>query len=203
MFAGTKFNLATLGPQQFTAWTTPWGAKVEKGILAVDVDFSKVTDADGNFDPKKISTGDTCLPRTYCTATGGKCGCDTGKLGVLGKLNPNYVNVCKNICENWSMTDIDCPKTGCLGFKFTMPPNFRADDRFVLPEPEAFPATVKDVNGNDVIDPITQKPALNSWSENSLQRTDTLPDKSTNVGGCYYADDKTPNDTNTKCKVAD
>jgi hypothetical protein len=55
-------------------------------------------------------------------------------------LSPNYVHVCENVCSHWAVKDIDCPKGGCLGFKFTIPGGFKAAGQFERPKPTEYPA---------------------------------------------------------------
>ncbi len=194
---GVRIDASTLPlpPGAVEDWSAaPWTVTPDptrKDVVDVTVDFNKVTGID--LDPEKLNADqsymdETCQPHTYCTkvTSGAKttCGCDPKKLGVLGLLNPNYLNVCKNICEHWAVKDLDCPKGGCLGFQFTLSPNFEAKDQLERPAPTAYPAA--------------------DWDKTVLAPTKTAPDKSANPGGCYYSPAQTPNDgKNSTCKVAD
>ncbi len=193
---GVRMNVTGSPTPQDANWKMPWSVhpakdgdgKLVPGVMQVDVDFDpKMTGID--LDPKKLEAGEkvmdeTCQPHTFCSKTGGTCGCDASKLDILGKLNPKFENVCKNICGHWAVKDLDCPKGGCLGFKFKLANDFVADDKVHRPPPSAYPATV--VDGTPLL------------------RTGTLPDKETNKGGCYYA--KIPSASekpDNTCKVAD
>ena len=155
------------------------------GVVNVEVDFSKIDSKDGNLDPANVSSGDTCQPSTYCKVSGGKCGCDESKLGVLASLSPNYKKVCKNVCEHWAVQDIDCPKEGCFGFQFTMAPDFKPDDAIHRPKPSAYPMD-------------DQSP----WKTIVLTPTAKAPDTPKSTGDCSYA--VVPSDAaGSTCKVAD
>ncbi len=194
---GVKVNASVmpLPPGAVTPWKAPWTVTndARKGVVNVEVDFSKVDPKDANLDPTHLDPAisymdETCQPHTYCTkvASGAKttCGCDETKLGVLGLLSPGYKNVCKNICEHWAVKDLDCPKGGCLGFQFTLSPGFEAKDQLERPAPTPYPAA--------------------TWDAISLLRTLTAPDKGQNAEGCFYSDKQTPNDRKgSACKVAD
>jgi hypothetical protein len=193
--AGVRMNVTGTPTPKDANWKLPWSVhpvkddqqKVVTGVMQVDVDFSKaVTNVE--LDPTKLDDnevkGETCQPHTFCSQTGSTCGCDTSKLGILGKLNPKFENVCKNICGHWAVKDLDCPKGGCLGFKFRLADDFVADDKLHRPPPSAYPRAV--VEGT------------------ALLPTTTLPDKAANPGGCYYA--KIPSASekpDNTCKVAD
>jgi hypothetical protein len=165
------------------SWATAHMDADNKNVLDVEGDFSLAKDV--NLNPKNLSTDETCQPRTYCSKVGSgdttTCACDEKKLGVLGLLNPNYKNVCNNVCSHWAVEDIDCPKDGCLGFQFTLPDGFKATDQYERPKPLPYPDT---------------------WAITVLRRTATSPDSSTNPDGCYYADNQIPNDHGT-CKVVE
>jgi hypothetical protein len=159
----------------------------------VDFDFRKVKqdkDNKTNLDPKNLASDDTCQPRSYCSKASGTCRCDKDKLGILGLLDPKYKNVCENVCREWAVKDIDCPKGGCLGFKFTMPDDFKAQDQFERPKPLQF------------VDPKKPTDFDKPWKDIVFKPTTKLPDKDTNVGGCHYTAAQIPND-NSACKVAD
>ena len=182
-------------PTEGANWVMPWkvhpvkddDGKLVPGVMQVDVDFSQVTNVE--LDPTKLDADakvmdETCQPHTFCSKSGGKCGCDATKLGLLEQLNPKFVNVCKNICEHWAVKDLDCPKGGCLGFKFKLANDFVADDKLHRPPPSAYPAAV--VGGTPLLP------------------TTTLPDKAANTGGCYYAKIPSANEeASNTCKVAD
>ena len=195
---GVRVDITSLNQKSFSNWKDyPWTAHLDEAnpnVVDVDVDFRKVKEGpDTNLDPKKLDSDltymdDTCQPHTYCTkqSTGGKttCGCDTKKLGVLGLLSPNYLHVCENVCSHWAVEDIDCPKGGCLGFKFTMPDGFKAGGQFERPKPTEYPA-----------DP---------WNAIKFVTTTKPPDNAANVGGCHYSDKQVPSDKlDSTCKVRD
>jgi cell migration-inducing and hyaluronan-binding protein len=187
---GTRVNISGLSKASFGPWNQdngkPWTAKMDEdnpNVVDVDFDFRKVKqDNKTNLNPKNLASDDTCQPRSYCSKASGSCACEKTKLGILGLLDPNYKNVCDNVCKEWAVKDIDCPKGGCLGFKFTMPENFKAQDQFERPKPLQF----------------VDKP----WKEIVFKPTTTSPDGAPNAGGCHYTAAQIPNDS-TACKVAD
>ena len=76
--------------------------------------------------PKK-----TLAVRCFCEFKDGACGCKADQQSA----SPDE---CKNACENWSTKDIRCPKGGCLGFAFTLPEKFVADDLKGAPYTKCF-----------------------------------------------------------------
>jgi cell migration-inducing and hyaluronan-binding protein len=193
-FKGVRMGIDTLPlvPKAVDkpSWATAHMDADNKNMLDVVVDFSLAKDV--NLNPKNLSTDETCQPRTYCSKVGSgdtaTCTCDEKKLGVLGLLNPNYKNVCNNVCSHWAVEDIDCPKGGCLGFQFTLRGGFKATDQYERPKPLPYPDAISD--------------STSPWVTTVLRRTATSPDGSANPGGCYYADNQIPNDRGT-CKVAE
>lgn len=194
--SGVQVDVSTmpLPASAITAWSKKpfWTVKPGKrpGVLDIEVDFSKVPAE--LLDPRHLSStltdlDETCEPHTFCSKTaegsGARCGCDTSKLGALGLLNSNFVNVCKNVCEHWAVKDLDCPSSGCLGIKFTLPGSFVANDRFELPVPQAYPAT--------------------PWTAIKFAPTASQPDSAPTDAGCHYTAAQTPNDASSTCKVAD
>jgi hypothetical protein len=178
--------------------TRDTGPGSNPGVVNVNLDFTKIDPKildPENLNPDISYMDETCQPHTYCTKVAGAgkttCGCDEKKLGALGLLNPFYKNVCKNICEHWAVKDLDCPKGGCYGFKFTMPQGspqaFEAKDQMERPRPVVYPT-----------DPS------NPWATIDFVGTKTMPDDKSNKGGCFYAANHTPSDKpNSACKVAD
>ena len=161
--------------------------------VAVTVDFKKAKDAGISLDPKHLKAGkdtmdETCQPHDFCKKSEGEnptCTCDDKKLGVLGLLNPAIKNVCKNICEEWAVKDLDCPEGGCLGFQFTLSKDFQAKDQMIRPKPT--------------------DPDDKSWTR-ILTQTKTVPDNQaggSKASSCFYPTDKIPNDSTGNCKVAD
>jgi len=180
----------------FLTVTRDAGPGSNPGVVNVNVDFSNdaFKQAYPNiFDPKNLKPDlsymdETCQPHTYCKkvagAKGTVCGCDETKLGVLGLLSPFYKNVCKNICENWAVKDLDCPKDGCFGFKFTMPPEgFEAKDQMERPRPAVYPSGPTD-----------------PWTKIQFVGTSTEPDAAKSKGACSYPADQTPSNLpGSKC----
>jgi hypothetical protein len=168
-------------------------------VVNVNIDFTNEafkTAYPKIFDPENLTADqsymdETCQPHTYCTKVAGAgkttCGCDEKKLGVLGLLSPFYKNVCKNICEHWAVKDLDCPKGGCFGFKFTMPPGFEAKDQMERPRPAVYPSGPAD-----------------PWGKIQFVGTSTKPDAPTSKGDCSYPPDQTPSNLpGAKCPAAD
>ena len=176
-------------------WLTVAPNSAVPGVLNVTLDLTKAPRTGAGkieLDPAKAFS-ETCKPSSFCTVSNGKCGCDADKLklGLLAKLNPNFKNVCDEICGNWAVKDLDCPDGGCLGFRFTMTADFVADDIWHRPAPQPYFTA--------------QTPANDPWKAIKLERTTSVPDNAAATGGparggCFYA--KIPNDAGD-CKVSD
>ncbi|MEQ8501720.1 MAG: hypothetical protein RIB84_20130 [Sneathiellaceae bacterium] len=173
-----------------TKWALPEGwAKAEliegttkgvKDVLEVTLDYAKLP-ASINLNPKTDTHG-TCKPASFCTRTGaGSCGCSLSEGdSALLQFGTGLKQTCDKICSDWAVKDLDCPQGGCLGFSFTMPAGFKADDKDHRPAPEPFPTV-----------------AGSPW----LQGFDRLGDK-TAAGACYYSEQQTPSLTGS-CQPSD
>ena len=97
-------------------------------ILSVAVDLSGQSSAFTNSKPL------FCRPKSYCSPrSGGSCGCKAGSTCV------------KDSDCAWGPSDMDCPVDPnnpngmqCFGFSFTMPPNFKAPDKPIIPADSLF-----------------------------------------------------------------
>lgn len=174
-FKGVKITDTNLR-FKYVDWTTPWKAEMVEGstkgvkdILQVTVDFSQVTGIE--LDPKK-ATSATCKPASFCqwglAQLGGSGTCRTSLKDndprVL--INPALKTIAEKVCGEWAVKDLDYPAGGALGFRFTLPGTFAADDKYHRPLPEAIP-------DNDTV-----------WSKFSL--------KGVSAGDCTYTDANTP-----------
>jgi len=150
-----KFDTDTTGP-----WATFGGYNSTTGILTVNIDLSNQEDL------KPEDRSDFCQPTTYCAWSNGACGCKTGS----GCTDPN-------VCA-LATKELDCPVSGCYGFRITMPGNFEAVQQ-TPPAPGAFtdPYFVKGTvtfagatnPGNCAYSPIpTQPDALKLGSPRSI-----------------------------------
>ena len=99
--------------------SNPKGYQGNPNVVDIDVDFSKIKqdDENTNLNPKNLAADDTCQPHNYCSKESGKCVCNKTRLGVLGLLDKNYLNVCNNVCGKWAVKDLDCPKGGVPGIQ--------------------------------------------------------------------------------------
>ncbi len=100
-----------------------------KGILTVPVDLTGQGSA---FDDAKK---EFCRPQSYCSASGGVCGCNPNNKDCDPKAND---------CA-WGPNDMDCPvdpkdpnTTRCFGFSFTMPGNFKPPKTPMPPDKDLF-----------------------------------------------------------------
>ena len=153
--------------------SNPEGEPTRKDVLQITVDFSEVDGLDPK-DAKVIASGETCQPRSFCqpdesSPTG--CGCNTQALAAepWESLSPTLKASCQNACETWAVHDLDYPKAGILGFSFTLPTDFKAEDQYRRPQPK--PATI------DVA----------PWNVEFKSPTDKDL-----AGACYHAPNQTP-----------
>ena len=129
-------------------WPESWKKSYDpgSGILSVTVDFSE-------FQTQfTAAQANACQPASFCewNSTANTCDC----AAQLQQDDPDIYQECiqqvgaeqRTICS-WSVRDIDCPvfdesgvlKNRCLGFSFTLPPGFVADESDQRPEPSCFP----------------------------------------------------------------
>jgi hypothetical protein len=140
----------------------------EKGILTITIDFK-------DLDELKPAAANLCRPSSFCKPTNGSCGCALSHIGFpLSGFYSDMKKQCDHVCSTWAVKDLDCPPDGCLGFAFTLPQGFTADDsgQKLRPPPEAFPKTGSTGGG---------KP---DWTTR-FKPTANGPD-SKSGGTCYY-----------------
>jgi cell migration-inducing and hyaluronan-binding protein len=204
IYVGSGFDINTVNAyradlsifpiQSFTKennWPSPWEkhyndkdacaltnqpAGCNNGILLMIVDFKNQAD----YQP--IPTNGLCLPKNFCKPNGDSCGCALTNDDPLVTANPSILGECRKTCETWAVKDLDFPPKGPLGFSFTMPHVFPADDmgQKYRPQPKLFPTVAEG-----------DKP---DWTT-TFSKTSTAPDNATG-GQCYYA--KVPG---TDCSV--
>ncbi|MEQ8347628.1 MAG: hypothetical protein RIB84_16580 [Sneathiellaceae bacterium] len=159
-------------------WDLPAGWTVEmiagadpavKDVLQVSVDFGKLPKSI-NLDP--ATDAGTCKPASFCTRTGNSCGCSLkpGDSALL-QFGSGLKQSCDAICKSWAVKDLDCPEGGCLGFSFTLPAAFKADDRNHRPPPKAFPTDQPD----------------SPWKTTVLKAA-----MAADAGSCHYTPAQTP-----------
>jgi hypothetical protein len=111
----------------------PWASPkytADTGILEVTIDMSQFAQDFANG--KK----EACKPSSVCkwNDASSTCGCAQTK----GK-DINYT--CEpSVCQ-WSTKAMECPAGGCIGFQFTLPSTFVADNVSHRPAAEVFPSS--------------------------------------------------------------
>jgi hypothetical protein len=147
-FASKKFDLPS---DVFQAiMIDPGYGNEGPDVLQVTVDFSKITTINGqpySLDPGWTPPGSTtgrpelCRPTSFCQWNGTSCGCNLADDDPrVGQNKLLQTKICNDICQNWAVKQFDCPEAGCLGFAFTLPPTFVADNRYRRPKPQQYPA---------------------------------------------------------------
>ncbi|MCB8881474.1 hypothetical protein ACELLULO517_14585 [Acidisoma cellulosilytica] len=144
-----------------------------KDVLQITVNFSEVEGLNPK-DSKVIDSGETCQPHSFCEPDGTSpsgCGCNIKALEEQPwqSLSPTLKASCQNACETWAVHDLDYPKSGILGFSFTLPKTFTAEDQYRRPQPA--PAA---------IDAAPWNVELTSPKDEAL------------AGVCYHAPNQTP-----------
>jgi hypothetical protein len=171
-------NFKTDEPKGVQAWLTP--KVMSKGIVSVTIDLTKLPT--GSLAPS--SENGMCQPHQFCAPSGKEC------RSTLPATDPRKADY-DVVCGEWAVKDLDCPRTGCYGFTFTIPdtgfnPKATVEQPTPYrPQPTAFPTDDKDK--------VQGKP---NWLVKFL-RTTVEPD-STAGGQCNYA--KLPG---TDCAVPD
>jgi hypothetical protein len=117
-------------------WPDGWERKYRDSILTVTVAMSSFKD---DFDLTKNDLGkELCQPASMCSWDEGA---NVGKFDTAKSVDPRFAgrstNELDEICA-WSVQEIDCPKEGCIGFRFTMADKFVADDGNHRPPPQPF-----------------------------------------------------------------
>jgi hypothetical protein len=182
------FPIQTL--QEGNAWPREW-VKYDPGssILEVTVSFEDQKDYRFKTKPpeeappeeaRKILPEGLCQPRTFCKR--GKednndgCTCALEESDPLVKASPTLLNACKNVCNEWAVKDLDYPQQGPIGFSFTLPPGFQAQDQGLKsrPAPQLYPSNASAGDG---------KP---NW-DTKFSRTQLPPDKGGPGSNCYYS----------------
>jgi hypothetical protein len=96
-----------------TDWLVKDTTKVkDKGILSVTIDFTKLP-ADA-LAPS--AANGMCQPHQFCTPTGAGGAC----VSTLPAKDPRKKDY-DAVCGQWAVKDLDCPRSGCYGFTFTIP----------------------------------------------------------------------------------
>jgi hypothetical protein len=145
----------------------------KKDVLQVTVDMANFA---GELDPTHtdahgVLTSLTCKPVSFCSwnSTSRSCGCALAANDTAVLASPTLKASCDNACKSWATRDLDCPHDGCLGFAFTLPAGFKADDQNKRPPPMPFPTT----------DPAAGFTAL--------FKSTAIPPDSGAGGTCHYA----------------
>jgi cell migration-inducing and hyaluronan-binding protein len=176
-------------PQPHPSWlTTPANPVDGNGVLTVSIDFTGLTE----LDP---SAANLCEPHSFCKAVGNTCRtalAQDGSNSPAVKANKDLWAEADAVCKTWAVKDLDCPAKGCLGFAFTLPHGFKADDQgqAARPSPRPFPAAAK---------------ANPNWPQ--FHQTALPPDSDSKTASdprsCYYA--KLPTDLDppapNQCKM--
>jgi cell migration-inducing and hyaluronan-binding protein len=124
-----------------------------KGILTVKVNFGEVTELDPT--PEEL-----CQPRSFCKPSADKkqCVMALSENDPILIANRNLKGDVEAACKNWAVKDLDCPRSGCLGFSFTLPDDFDAKDQYKRPDPSQFPQlATKFVSGASKVPPPDDK----------------------------------------------
>jgi hypothetical protein len=121
----------------------PWKQSIKMlpgDVMEIEVDFSqklqatiknKLTTIDLDPNPSSATNSDTCKPESFCKWSGSQ-----SCVSSLKADDPRY-KVSDQTCKEWAVKDLDCPEAGCLGFSFTLPAGFKADDKNHRQMPEA------------------------------------------------------------------
>lgn len=155
-----------------------------KDVLQVTVDFSVLPKLSPPIaiDPKKDDHG-VCKPASFCSGTGSSCTCNLKATDPMAIANPDLLKSCQTICATWAVKDLDCPKEGCLGFRFKLPAGFKPDNKNHRPDPKPFPSVKTDPD----------------WKKFQFVRTKEGPDAGAG-GACYYSDANTPGKGNCEAR---
>jgi|LNAP01.1.fsa_nt_gb hypothetical protein len=128
-------------PLKFNADSTVRGisaAPVVNNILTVTIDFASAADLEPTAE-------ELCQPRSFCKPGGinpvtnkRECSRAVTFNDPLIRANRGLDRYIESACRDWAMKDLDCPKAGCPGFSFTLPPQF-ATGEYKRPDPDVFP----------------------------------------------------------------
>jgi cell migration-inducing and hyaluronan-binding protein len=96
------------------AWLPPVDTSkvASNGIVSVTVDFTKLPA--GALEP--TADNGMCQPHGFCTPTGADGACES----TLAESDPRKTDY-DAVCGQWAVKDLDCPRSGCYGFTFTIP----------------------------------------------------------------------------------
>jgi cell migration-inducing and hyaluronan-binding protein len=147
--------------------------------------------------PGSVLSGNQQLsePHSFCKAVGNACRTalaeDSGN-SPAAKANKALWAEAAAVCKTWAVKDLDCPAKGCLGFAFTLPHGFKADNQgqAARPTPRPLPAAAK---------------ASPNWPQflGTALPTDSDSKTASDSGSCYYA--KLPTDLDpvapNQCKM--
>jgi hypothetical protein len=171
---------------EWAGWKKSYDAKT--GVLTVTVDFADPQIASQQLLSHTTDANGLCAPARFCAWTGQSgaadrtCGCALGdddplvKASVLIGGKSKLKQDCQNACATWAVKDLDCPRSGCLGFAVKLGSSFAAD-QYARPKPVLF---------TDTSVPATD------WATQFL-KTALPPDSA--AGQCFYS--KVPGDKTT------
>lgn len=145
-----KLVRANINTKQITFtggdWPAEWGTPTYKdGVLTVTVNMN----FKGFIDNYNTARQKACQPDSFCTWSGGTCGCNAS---LADYPDQNLINECNgtndsklpntppkplSLCS-WSVADVTCPAGGCYGFSFT-PKTFPGPNPPLPPAPVCFP----------------------------------------------------------------
>jgi hypothetical protein len=172
-------------------WPKKWVIDVSSlPILKVTIDFAneedykfEIKDETGKVSTRKIPKG-LCRPRTFCKDGKDRknnevCTCALEDNDPLVKANPAIRGACVSACQEWAVKDLDYPQEGPLGFSFTLPDDFKAEDQGLKfrPEPLLFPSSDEGLRPN----------WSTKFSRSGLAPDDKTPPDKTSGPNCYYA----------------
>jgi hypothetical protein len=161
-------------------------------ILQVEVDLTAFGTG-GALNPLLQATG-LCRPKSFCDwgANGASgCGCMLQKPPTPPGLssdprvaaNPGFWDRCQATCQTWAVKDASEPAGGIVGFSFTMPDGFMANDKNERPTPTVYPGTEK-----------------SGWAA-AFKQTTVPPDSTGATGStCHYTN---PLPGQTDCAIVD
>jgi cell migration-inducing and hyaluronan-binding protein len=153
------------------AWLPPVDTSkvASNGVVSVTVDFTKLPA--GALEP--TSDNGMCQPHGFCTPTGAGGACES----TLAESDPRKTDY-DAVCGQWAVKDLDCPRSGCYGFTFTIPSSgFDPKATVSNPTPYRLPPVA--------FPPNDSNQGMPTWLVKFL-RTPLDPDSSTG-GQCYYS----------------
>jgi len=154
------------------AWLPPVDTSkvASNGIVSVTVEFTKLPA--GALEP--TADNGMCQPHGFCTPTGAGGACES----TLAESDPRKTDY-DAVCGQWAVKDLDCPRSGCYGFTFTIPSTgFNPIATVSNPTPYRLPPVPFPSNNSNQ--------GMPTWLVKFL-RTPLDPDGNANMPGqCYY-----------------